>query len=246
LQNYIVNKKRVVRICPVSNDRKEYNSISEAHLDNRDKIKYSCYIVSTCSGRQEIAGGYKWQYLDNEKEVVKPDQKDFKIIENFENYSVSSNGEILNTKTNKYITPSVNQGGYLVVDLFANDYDEKKDTSQYTRKRQSKRKKFRVHRLVAQYFLENSSPDILTEVNHKNKIRTDNRVENLEWVSGIQNLQHAHNKCIIKYDLDGNFVKKYDSVQEAAKDNNINYKNISHCLRKGSNSSSGGYRWRYA
>ena len=49
-----------------------------------------------------------------------------------------------------------------------------------------------VHRLVAEAFLENNNPCKLTEVNHKNGIRNDNSVDNLEWVSSDENRAHAN------------------------------------------------------
>ena len=53
-----------------------------------------------------------------------------------------------------------------------------------------------VHRIVATAFIEN--PNGLEQINHINGIKTDNRVENLEWCSRSYNMHHAYDTGLIK------------------------------------------------
>lgn len=94
----------------------------------------------------------------------------------FGHYQISTNGEIRsNTRTipgrwgnqlvrGKILSQTKDKDGYLCISLICED----------------ERKTFKVHRLVAMKFLCN--PENLPEVNHKNKIRSDNNVDNLEWI----------------------------------------------------------------
>lgn len=60
-----------------------------------------------------------------------------------------------------------------------------------------KRKRKLVHRLVASAFISN--PDKLKTVNHKNGVKDDNRITNLEWMTAEDNLKHSHKSGFVKY-----------------------------------------------
>ena len=96
-------------------------------------------------------------------------------------YEVSDQGRVRlsadrhGCKAGKVMSSRLNNSGYLMVDL------RKGDT----------RSTFLVHRLVRIAF-SRQYPIGMLEVNHKNGIKIDNRLENLEWCSHSDNLRHAH------------------------------------------------------
>jgi hypothetical protein len=100
----------------------------------------------------------------------------WKVIPGYEGrYDVSDQGRVWSRTTHSALKPNRMTHGYLCVHL----YKGGKRT----------RKVCTIHQLVAKAFLQN--PKCYIEVNHKNFIRTDNRIDNLEWVSRKENVQHA-------------------------------------------------------
>lgn len=145
-------------------------------------------------------------------------------------YMVSSNGEIksmprIATKTNrkikgKYMSKCRHKNdGYLQVCLRLND----------------KSAVYKVHRLVLEAFTPN--PENKPTVNHKNGNRQDNRIENLEWATVKENVNHSFKELGRKssgYDRVGkdhpnskmvlciSTGKEYDSTRSACLDLKLN------------------------
>lgn len=97
-----------------------------------------------------------------------------KPIPGYPHYKASSDGRIWSEYTHKYLVSSKQfDTGYTSVELFEN----------------GKGKRISVHRLIALAFLPN--PNNYPVVNHKNEIRNDNRVENLEWCTQQYNVNYG-------------------------------------------------------
>ena len=121
---------------------------------------------------------------------------------------------------------------------------------------------FCVHRLVAMAFLKNYNSQL--QVNHKNGIKDDNNLENLEMVTASENQlhsyrvlknipsmknhfgkNHVHAIKINQFDKQHNFIKTWDSIIEAS--NQLNIKASCICNNcKNRRKSAGGYIWEYA
>ena len=170
----------------------------------------------------------------------------WKDIEGFEGlYKVSNLGRIksLNyrcTRKEKILKHGSDKDGYLLVNLC----------------KEGKRKTCKDHRLVAKAFISN--PENKPEVNHKDEDKTNNKVENLEWVTGKENANYGtrtersaksrtndkkRSKPIYGINTKSNEKIEFPSTREAGR-NGFNQSNIVKCL-KGRRKTHKGYKWFY-
>ena len=89
-------------------------------------------------------------------------------IKDYENYLIFEDGVVINTDTGKEMRPCLNKGYYKI-----------------GLRKVGERKFFRLHRLIALAFIPN--PDNKPQVDHINRNRSDNRIENLRWVTSREN-----------------------------------------------------------
>lgn len=98
-------------------------------------------------------------------------------------YAISNYGRVKSYKRDKPIILSTitNVYGYNIVKIAYG----------HTQSKNNPKRSIQVHRLVAQYFVENSDPEHKIIVNHKDGNKMNNYYTNLEWCSYLENTQHA-------------------------------------------------------
>ena len=170
----------------------------------------------------------------------------WKPVKDYPNYQISNLGRVKSLKFGKVkiLKPRLTKDGYVKVHLSYKDKDQSPT----------------IHRLVALAFIP--IPEELKkwygtqylQVNHKDENKTNNCVENLDRCSaqynsmwGTKRERHKEKikKSVMQYDMDGIFIKKWDSIKDAT------YSIVGHksgrivdCL-KGRCASAYGYMWKY-
>jgi hypothetical protein len=152
------------------------------------------------------------------------------LIENFENYAISNFGRVKNVKNEKILKQYKNSYGYMQLQLSKN----------------GKVRTFRVHKLVAMGFIENTYGK--PYINHIDGNKTNNIVYNLEWCTSKENDNHARNMklkdqnkpCVI-IDIESGDKIFFESTSECSRFLNSNNGSINRVLNGNRNKHKGYY-----
>ena len=172
--------------------------------------------------------------------------QEWKVIQDFPNYEVSNLGQVRNIVTGRMLKPYVNLGGgkgYYKVRLTSEPYQTKQ---------------FFVHRLVAEAFIPKEKEEY-TDVNHIDENKLNNAVDNLEWCTRSYNTRYGttqarhsatfkknKDKVIVKYDLDGNELERFDTIVKAALSiEDGKAQSLSVVLNNDAKQTYKGYIWRF-
>lgn len=181
--------------------RGPFNSITETGVNN-----ISSYIKK---GRITKAG-CQWRKIEK-----KDDEKSDEKWVQFRNttYMVSNTGRVKDNKGNNRKTYPSAQGEYHKITLVID----------------GEIKVMQLSRVVAEAFIPLPAGYTIDElqVDHINRKTLDNRVENLRWLTREENARAANEKPVLQIDLDGNIIKRFRSVTEAAKHFDVTTGNIS-------------------
>lgn len=177
---------------------------------------------------------------DMENQEVWKDIEDYEYLYQISTFAnvkslpryINSGSGIRKTKE-RILKPSLTNKGYYFVNL-CNGFS----------------KSSTIHRMLAIAFIPN--PENKPEVNHKNGIKTDLRIENLEWCTHKENMQHAHDmrlidrqyKSVLQYSKNGEFIAEYFSQTEATRKTGIDDGNISSACT-GKRKTAGNYIWKF-
>jgi hypothetical protein len=110
----------------------------------------------------------------------------------YSHFYISESGEVFSTKSNKVLKTFKHKHGYLVFSTRLNG-------------RNSKSILLKVHRLVAETYIPN--PENKPYINHKDGVKANNHISNLEWVTASENVKHAYATGLAKG------KPKYDNPQ---------------------------------
>jgi hypothetical protein len=143
-------------------------------------------------------------------------------------YSISNYGNVItHIGKERKLKPCKNTCGYLFVRLC---YD-------------NKIKNELVHRLVAEYFIENNFN--LSVVDHIDENKQNNNYNNLQWMSSKENTRKSQSKKILQKTLNGELIKIWGGFGHIQEELGLHKSNIQKCCAGIKYKTAYGYKWEY-
>jgi hypothetical protein len=220
--------KRVLQYSPEGEFVNVHKSIADAAnfcIPKVDKNTLQSFLKNRNNGQEYY--GFIWKY-ETDVIVVKPTCR-FTTMDEFPDYEFYEDGSIWTNKRNHILKPQLDPDGYQSIKLSV--------TGSTT---------YKVHILIAKAFLEN--PDNKKQVNHIDKNRSNNHVENLEWCTSSENMKHSFKnghksqKPVLKL-LENGETEWFPSGAEASRSLGANPRAVSKAISN--NQKVGGFYWKY-
>ena len=191
-----------------------YSLVLSSKLETAKKFKR--WVTSEVLPSIRKYGYYKL-FDSRIKQRVIIDGKKFYKHPVFSNYAANKNGKVINVKTGRIIKMA-NSNGYLQFTIY--------------NKKLEKRKNYSQHRFVYEVF-KGPIPRFF-EIDHRNAIKNDNRIKNLQLLTPTQNKQKSLNKSIISINIENGKERRFISIKKASNKLEINCSKISNicCKRK--------------
>ena len=193
--------------CTYINESGFYSLVLSSKLETAKKFKK--WVTSEVLPSLRKYGYFKLFKLENEtriKQRVIIDGVKYYSHPVFDNYAASKNGDIISLKNKRIISKKRNNGkGYLNFSLCNEKLEEKKNYYQ--------------HRFVFEVF-KGMIPSIM-EIDHRNGVKNDNRIKNLQLITPYQNKNKANNKPIISTCISTGKEKRFVSIRNASIDLDI-------------------------
>ena len=189
--------KKVHQCDKEGNLIKTFESITEA---SKETGINTGSITKACKSKQAPTGNFIWKFDDESRFCKQETNEELTPIKNYPDYGITKSGKVYSHRKKRFLAEG-DLDGYSRVYL--------------TNKKI--RKGYLVHNLVGRAFIPN--PENKPQVNHINKKRKDNRIENLEWATGPENVQHSvqFNKEVKKQELQKQIVQLQEQVSELEK-----------------------------
>ena len=215
----------------------------EKLIDAETELKISKKNISkVLQGERKQSGGYIWKYNIIDTSIEGEIWKECPLGDDYEKIMASNLGRIKKKNIPNPSLGTLRESGYYETKVYNN--------------KEEKHKSFRVHRLVCMAFIEN--PENKPIVNHIDENRSNNNVNNLNWMTNKENVNHSLDindrvkrnklsKIVVQIDPETNkIIKEFSSVYFASNELKINCASIFNCCNKiKGRKTAGGYKWEY-